>query len=118
MGGALTLLAAVFVPETDASAVWYGYPPLEYVDAGAIHAPLLAHFATQDGFFPIGGVDALAAKLGAAGVDYEFHRYEALHAFANETQVDPHRQPTNRYDPQAAELAWQRTLDFLARHLR
>src|SRR5271165_7133785 len=34
MGGALTLLAAVNVPEVDAGVVWYGYPPLEYVDAG------------------------------------------------------------------------------------
>ena len=32
MGGALTLLAAVNVPEADAAVVWYGVPPLEYVD--------------------------------------------------------------------------------------
>ncbi|HET9943610.1 MAG TPA: dienelactone hydrolase family protein, partial [Terriglobia bacterium] len=29
MGGALTLLAAVNVPEADAAVPWYGYPPLE-----------------------------------------------------------------------------------------
>ena len=33
MGGALTLLALTQVPEADAGVVWYGYPPLEYVDA-------------------------------------------------------------------------------------
>jgi carboxymethylenebutenolidase len=33
MGGALTLLALTMVPEADAGVVWYGYPPLEYVDA-------------------------------------------------------------------------------------
>src|SRR5664280_1989839 len=33
MGGAHVLLAAVNVPEADAAVVWYGYPPLEYVDA-------------------------------------------------------------------------------------
>jgi hypothetical protein len=33
MGGALTLLAAVHVPEADAGVVWYGFPPLEYIDA-------------------------------------------------------------------------------------
>src|SRR5450755_1715046 len=31
MGGALTLLSAVNVPEADAGVVWYGLPPLEYV---------------------------------------------------------------------------------------
>ena len=33
MGGALTLLAAVNVPETNACVAWYGFPPLEHVDA-------------------------------------------------------------------------------------
>src|SRR5512134_2252849 len=41
MGGALTLLAAVHVPEVDAAVVFYGYPPLDYVDAGRIKAPLM-----------------------------------------------------------------------------
>ena len=49
MGGALTLLAAVHVPEADASVVWYGFPPLDYVDAARIRAPLLGHWATEDG---------------------------------------------------------------------
>src|ERR1700728_605630 len=40
MGGALTLLAACMAPEIDASVVWYGCPPLEYIDASKIRAPL------------------------------------------------------------------------------
>lgn len=32
----------------------------------------------------IDGVDDLAAKLEAAGVDFAFYRYDAKHAFANE----------------------------------
>lgn len=118
MGGALTFLSLVFVPEVDAGAVWYGFPPLEYIDAGKIKAPVLAHFAQRDAFFPIGTVDQIADKLQAAGVNFEFHRYDTLHAFANETQVDPHRVPTNQYDPAATELAWGRTLAFLAQHLK
>jgi carboxymethylenebutenolidase len=118
MGGALTLLSAVFVPEADATAVWYGYPPLEYIDASAIKAPLLAHFATEDAFFPIANVDLLEDKLRAAGVNFEFHRYEAMHAFANETQVDPHRIAAAKFNPEAAELAWGRTLAFFGQHLR
>jgi carboxymethylenebutenolidase len=117
MGGALTLLAAVNVPETDAGVVWYGYPPLEYVDASKIRAPLLAHWATDDAAFPIANVDKLEEKLRAAGVRFEFHRYDAKHAFANET-ADSKNLPILKYDPKAAETAWQRTLEFLGRHLR
>jgi carboxymethylenebutenolidase len=117
MGGALTLLAATMAPEADALAAWYGFPPLEYVDASHITAPLLGHFATQDGFFPIGQLPALEAKLSAAGVAFEFHRYDALHAFANETMLPPDCPATNAYHREHAELAWQRTLAFLKQHL-
>ncbi|PYR64545.1 MAG: carboxymethylenebutenolidase, partial [Acidobacteria bacterium] len=50
MGGALTILAACFVPEADAAVAWYGFPPLDYVDASKIKAPLMGHFAIHDGF--------------------------------------------------------------------
>ncbi len=116
MGGALTLLAAVNVPEADAFVVWYGYPPLEYIDAAKIRAPLMAHWATQDSAFPIDKVPALEAKLRAAHVSFEFHRYEAKHAFANET-ADSKNLPFLKHDAQAAELAWQRTRAFFSKHL-
>jgi carboxymethylenebutenolidase len=117
MGGALTLLAAVFVPEVDAGVPYYGYPPLEYIDASKIKAPLLAHWATEDVPFPIAGVDELEKKLADAGVRYEFHRYQAKHAFANET-ADSKGLDFLKYDPAAAELAWNRTMAFLGMHLR
>lgn len=119
MGGALTLLAAVHAPEADATVVFYGYPPLEYVDADKIKAPLMGHWGLDDSFFPIAGVDALEAKLQAAKVHYEFHRYNAQHAFCNETQVGEKKLlPVVEYEPGAAQLAWQRTLAFFGRHLR
>jgi carboxymethylenebutenolidase len=117
MGGALTVLSAVNVPETDAGVIWYGYPPLEYVDASKIKAPLLGHWATQDQAFTISGVDELEKKLRAANVKFEFHRYDAKHAFANET-ADEKKLDMLKYDPKAAELAWKRTMDFLAKHLK
>ena len=116
MGGALTLLSAVFVPEADAAVAWYGFPPLDYVDASKIKAPLMGHFATEDQFFPIGQVDVLEEKLKAAGATYTFHRYKAQHAFANEEHENSPL-PV-KYDPTAAETAWQRTIEFLGKHLR
>jgi len=118
MGGALTLLAAVHVPEADAGVVYYGYPPLEYIDASKIKMPLLAHWAVDDAPFPIAGVDKLEEKLRAAGVDFEFHRYQAMHAFANETQVGAARLPITEYKPEAASTAWERTLYFWNKQLR
>ena len=117
MGGALTLLGATQAPELDAAAVWYGCPPLDYIDASKIKAPLLGHWATQDEFFKIDVVDGLEAKLTAAGVGYEFHRYLAHHAFANETAVGPHRLAATQYDPVWAQQAWDRTLRFFGKHL-
>jgi carboxymethylenebutenolidase len=117
MGGALTLLAAVNVPEADAAVVWYGYPPLEFIDASRIRAPLMAHWAIQDAAFPIDKVDELEKKLSAAKVRFEFHRYDAKHAFANET-ADAKNLPFLKHDAAAAALAWRRTMEFLGKHLK
>ena len=119
MGGALTVLSSVFVPEVDAGVIFYGYPPLEYVDADRVTAPLQGHFALHDEFFKIAGVDALETKLRDAGKSVDFYRYDAQHAFCNETQVDGHKLlPVLGYQPEAAALAWERTHAFFASHLR
>ena len=118
MGGALTLLAMGLVPEVDAGVVWYGCPPLEYIDATKIKAPLLGHWATQDDFFPIATVDQLEEKLRAAGVNFEFHRYLARHAFANEDAVGPGRLPATQFDAVWAQRAWDRSFSFLGCVLR
>jgi carboxymethylenebutenolidase len=118
MGGALTLLASCMTPEIDAAVVWYGCPPLEYIDATKIKAPLQAHWATQDEFFPIATIDLLQEKLREAGVAFDFHRYLAHHAFANETAVGPGRIPATQYDPVWSQQAWDRTFSFFGRWLR
>ena len=117
MGGALTVLSSCNVPEMDAGVIWYGYPPLEYVDASKIKAPLQGHWATQDQAFPIAGVDKLEEKLRAAKVKFEFFRYDAKHAFANET-ADQRKLDMLKYDASAAEQAWKRTMEFLAKNLK
>jgi carboxymethylenebutenolidase len=117
MGGALTLLSSVHVPEADAFVVWYGYPPLEYVDATRIRAPLMAHWGTEDSVFPIGNVETLEKKLRDASVAFEFHRYTAKHAFANET-ADSRNLAYLEHNAEAAALAWKRTREFFAKHLK
>jgi carboxymethylenebutenolidase len=116
MGGALTILAACNVPELDASVVWYGNPPLDYVNAQAITKPMLGHWALQDEFFPIAGVDQLEEKLKEAGVNYEFHRYDTKHAFANPKSETRGLAPL-KYNAEAEKLAWERTLNFLQQYI-
>ena len=115
MGGALTLLALSNIPEVSAGVVWYGFPPLEYVDASKIKAPVLGHWAEQDEFFPAETVAQLEKQLSDANVDFEFHRYLAHHAFANETAVGPGRISRTQYDPVWAQMAWDRTLTFFGK---
>ncbi len=111
MGGALTFLAAMNVPEADAAVAWYGFPPPEAGDPSKIRIPLMAHWALHDEFFTIDVVDALEQKLKTGNVPHEFHRYDAKHAFANPKGL-------GNYDRESAEKAWRRTVDFFNRTLR
>ncbi|MHB1261026.1 MAG: dienelactone hydrolase family protein [Thermoplasmatota archaeon] len=109
MGGALAVLTAATTPEADAVVSWYGIPPEEALDVAKVTVPLQGHFALHDTFFPIAGVDALDRRLRQRGAAHEFHRYDAGHAFGNETGVN--------HDPDATEQAWDRTLRFFGRHI-
>lgn len=117
MGGALTILAAVNNPELDAAVTFYGFPPLDHVDASKIRMPLQGHWATQDEHFKIDSVAELEGRLKRADVRFEFHRYLASHAFANEEAVGYGRMATSQFDPVWAQQAWDRTLTFFGRHL-
>ena len=79
---------------------------------------MLGHYAIEDVPFPIATVDLLEQKLRAANVRFEFHRYQAKHAFANETLVGDRKLPIAEYNAPAAELGWKRTIEFFDRHLK
>ncbi len=111
MGGALAMLAAMRDPaDFDSAVIFYGYPPPEAGDPATIAMPLMGHWANQDEFFKIAGVDALEAKLKARGAPHEFHRYDAKHAFLNPGGL-------GNYHPEHAETAWKRSVDFFKRTL-
>jgi carboxymethylenebutenolidase len=115
MGGAVALLSAMHVREFDAAVTFYGFPPPEAGDVGSIDIPLQGHWATSDDFFPIARVDQIEARLKEAGRKPEFHRYEAQHAFHNPNQ--PGSAGLGNYKKDLAELAWQRTIEFLKKNL-
>jgi carboxymethylenebutenolidase len=110
MGGALTILAAVRVPEMDAGACFYGIPAVDAADLKKIKIPLTCHFANTDSWCTPAKVNELEATLKQSKSQFELFRYDAQHAFMNEARAEV-------YDAASAELAWDRTLKFLKQAL-
>lgn len=110
MGGAVTVIGAVRIPELAAAVCFYGLPPEEVAAAKDVRVPLQCHFASQDDWCTPAVADAFEEQLRAAGKTYEIHRYEGHHAFMNSERKEVH-------DPAAAKLAWDRCVAFLRRHL-
>jgi carboxymethylenebutenolidase len=107
-GGAVNDLA-VNAPELDAGVAYYGRQA-NAEDAAKISAPLLLHYAGQDERINA-GIDAYKAALDAAGKEYTVYVYDgAQHAFNNDTSEA-------RYNKEAADLAWGRTVTFFKEKL-
>jgi carboxymethylenebutenolidase len=110
MGGALTVLAAMYVKEANACSSWYGFPPEQAGDPKAITTPLQLHFAEKDTSFTPEAARVLEAKLKEGKVPFESYWYNAGHAFGNEKGQN--------YSAECAKLAWERTTEFFAKHLK
>jgi carboxymethylenebutenolidase len=109
-GGGLVNQTAVHAgADLVAAVAYYGAQP-DAADVPKIEAKLLLHYAGLDERINA-GIPAYEEALKAAGVDYQIHVYEnANHAFNNDTSEA-------RYKKDAADLAWQRTIDFLKANL-
>jgi carboxymethylenebutenolidase len=108
-GGGVAGRVATAEPALGAAVVYYGPPPPSDAVKN-IKAPLLLHYAGLDDRINA-SVPGFREALDKAGVRYELYTYEgANHAFNNDTAQA-------RYSPEAAKLAWQRTVDFLKREL-
>jgi carboxymethylenebutenolidase len=108
-GGAMANTLATRIPALAGAVPFYGTAP-SAEDAAKIKAPLLLHFAENDqrvnGTFP-----PYEAILKEHKVPYQAFTYPGTqHGFNNDT--------TPRYDPEAAKLAWTRTLEFFNKQLR
>ena len=110
MGGAVTVVGAVRIPELDAAVAFYGIPPAKVAAAKDVRVPLQGHFAAQDDWCSPAVVDAFERELRAAGKTFELHRYPGHHAFMNSERAEV-------YDDASAKLAWDRCVAFFRRHL-
>ena len=109
-GGGLAFNVAA-VEEPDALVSYYGSGIPGLLDlAPRVTAPSLHHFGTADSYLDAATVATVREAVTAGGATVEFELYEgADHAFDNDDFMLHH--------PEASELAWQRTLAFLAREL-
>lgn len=90
-----------------ASVVYYGTTGEGLTEASV---PVLGHFAEHDPYESTEWVAEFEAILRSAGRDVEIHRYpDTGHWFA-----EPSR---DVYGPEAADLAFDRTVAFLRKHL-
>lgn len=108
-GGEMVLKLATRLPDVGAGVSFYGRHP-DADQAASIKAPLMLNHAELDERVNATWPD-FEQGLKKAGADYVHHDYEGVqHGFHNDT--------TPRYDEAAAELAWQRTVQFFNEHLK
>lgn len=108
-GGGVCNALAVAYPELSASVPFYGRQPATK-DVPRIKAPLLLHYAELDTRINEGW-PGYEAALKEQGKTYTAYIYPGVnHGFHNDT--------TPRYDAEAAELAWDRTMTFFRTHVR
>lgn len=106
-GGAVNALA-VADPTLSAGVAYYGRQA-PAADVPKITAPLMLHYASLDERIN-GGIADYEAALKANNKTYELHMYDGVnHAFNNDTNAA-------RYNKEAADLAWGRTVAFLKKH--
>ena len=109
-GGGVANQVAVKTPDLTAAVPFYGSQPAPE-DVAKIKASLLLHYAGLDERINK-GIPAFEAALKQASIDYRIYMYEgAQHAFFNDTNA-------SRYNREAAQLAWQRTISFLKERLK
>lgn len=109
-GGAMTNQVAVRSPDLLAAVPYYGMPPA-LTDVPKIKAALLLQYAGKDERINR-AVPAFEEALKKAHIEYQIYIYEgAQHAFNNNTNPE-------RYNKEAADLAWKRTIAFFKEKLK
>jgi len=107
-GGGMANQVAVNSPDLKAAVPFYGMQPVAE-DVPKIKASLLLHYAGNDERINQ-GIPAYEAALKKAHVEYKLYMYpSAEHAFFNDTG--------QRYNPEAAKQAWDRTISFFKQKL-
>jgi carboxymethylenebutenolidase len=103
-GGTLAYASAAHIQGLAAAVGYYG-SGIANMLAGQLLCPVLLHFGDRDKSIPLTDVE----KIRRAHPDIMIHVYPAEHGFSCAARPS--------YNPAAADLAWRRTLDFLAENV-
>ena len=108
MGAAWSLVVAGYDPDKiSATVLFYG---IGETDFPKVKSKILGHFSDNDEWEPMEGVRWMEQSLKDAGVDTTLHIYpNVAHWFVEEDCPE--------YDAGAASLAWDRTFEFLNKHI-
>jgi carboxymethylenebutenolidase len=107
-GGGHSLSLAVNSPDLGAAVAYYGAPPKSGYEK--IRAPLLGNYAADDARL-VNSLPEFISNMEKNSKPYELYIYPGTkHAFNQDNRPD-------RYNPEAANLAWDRTLSFYKKHL-
>jgi len=111
-GGGWSLRTALALPnDLDAAVIYYGQLDTDPEHLEALQMPILGLFGEDDGGIPVEQVREFDTVLQDLGKNAEIHIYpNANHAFANPSG--------DRYNAEAAEDAWNRTVAFFAENLK
>ena len=108
-GGWIDHMMAVKLSNLGAAVPYYGRQP-EATDAVKIKSPLLLQYGELDTRVNAGW-PAFEKILKENNIEHQAYIYpEVNHGFHNNT--------TPRYDKEAANLSWERTIDFFKKHLK
>jgi carboxymethylenebutenolidase len=111
-GGGWSLQTALMLPDKiDATVIYYGELTANKDKLEKLDMPILGLFGSEDTAVPPSTVNKFEAALQDLDKEANIHIYEgANHAFANPSG--------QRYDAEAAQDAWEKTVKFLAEHLK
>jgi carboxymethylenebutenolidase len=104
MGAAWSVAVCQYSPEHLAAVVlFYGSYTVDFSKA---KAKVQGHFAEVDEWEPTEGVNEMENAMGTAGLEVTIYTYPGTsHWFMEADRPE--------YDPGAAQLAWERTLNFI-----
>lgn len=110
LGGGLSLYVSTLRP-VDATVIYYGALPGVQPDLSKMAAPVLGHYAQNDGWASPEAAAALEKQLRDLGKSVEFHQYAGTeHGFFNDTRPEV-------YNTAASKQTWERTIAFYKKHL-
>ncbi len=107
MGTDWAVITAANEPDVSGTVLFYGGWSTDF---SKMKSKVLGHYAETDEWVPFEQAKEMEQNMKAAGVDVTIHLYPgAAHWFMESDRPE--------YDPAAASLAWERTLEFLKQSL-